>query len=277
MQQGIERALATNPAYVLLTDADVRHAPHNLATLVGIAERGPHDLTSFMVELRCVSLAERLLIPAFVFFFFKLYPPRWIADPQRRTAGAAGGCMLLRSTTLARLGGVSAIRHEVIDDCALARAVKRSGGCVWLGVTSTAESMRAYPTFADAGRMIARTAFNQLQHSAALLVIAVLGMALTYLAPLALLFAGPSIPFYLGAAAYAAMILAYLPMVRFYRLKPLWALTLPLAAIFYMGATIFSAVMFWTGRGGQWKGRAQDRRATEQGKDEGEKASACRS
>ena len=177
VQQGVEQALKLDPAFLLLTDADIHHAPDNIATLVAIAEAGNYDLTSFMVKLHCRSMAEKLLIPAFVFFFFMLYPPAWIRDPKRKIAGAAGGCMLIRPRALQKAGGISAIRDQIIDDCALARAVKRTGGRVWLGVTPETFSTRAYNSFAEIERMIARTAFNQLQHSAALLAGAIVGMA----------------------------------------------------------------------------------------------------
>ena len=258
VEQGIERAAALAPDYFLLTDADVVHAPDNLAALVAIAEARGSDLASFMVELRCAALPEKLLVPPFVFFFFKLYPPRWISDPRRGTAGAAGGCMLLRPAALARAGGISAIRGAIIDDCALAAAVKRSGGRLWLGLTRSARSLRAYSSFAHVGRMISRTAFNQLAHSPWRLAGAVVGLALTYLAPPALLFSREMPAMALGAAAWAMMTLAYLPMARFYGLNPLWALSLPLAAAFYMGATLHSAFCYWLGRGGEWKGRVQD-------------------
>jgi hopene-associated glycosyltransferase HpnB len=195
-----------------------------------------------------------------VFFFFKLYPPAWTADPRRATAGAAGGCLLVRPAALDRAGGLEAIRGAIIDDCALARAVKRGGGKLWLGMTDASASIRPYGSFAGIGHMISRTAFNQLRHSALLLLGAVAGLALTYLLPPALLFSRQAASITLGAAAWALMITAYLPMVRFYRLNPLWALTLPLAAVFYMGATIHSAVQFWRGQGGGWKGRTQDPR-----------------
>jgi len=160
MQQGIEAARGFEPTFFLLTDADLVHAPDSIATLVATAEAGGHDLTSFMVRLHCVSSAERLLMPAFVYFFFMLYPPRWIADPRRSTAGAAGGCMLARSEVLERAGGMAAIRGEVIDDCALARQVKRTGGRVWLGWSEDTASVRAYRGVGEIGRMIARTAFT---------------------------------------------------------------------------------------------------------------------
>jgi hopene-associated glycosyltransferase HpnB len=199
-----------------------------------------------------------LLIPAFVFFFFMLYPPAWIANSRRRTAGAAGGCILIRPKALANAGGIAAIRHEIIDDCALARNAKGSGARLWLGLADRTESIRSYNSFAEIGRMIARTAFNQLKHSALMLAGAVAGLALVYLLSLALLFAPGTGPRALGASALVLMFICYLPMVRFYRLSPVWALTLPAAALFYLGATIASAVQYWSGRGGYWKGRAQD-------------------
>jgi hopene-associated glycosyltransferase HpnB len=232
--------------------------PENIATLVSIAEAGGYDLASFMVKLHCGTLAEKFLIPAFVFFFFMLYPPPWIRDSRRRVAGAAGGCILIRPEALERAGGMAAIRGEVIDDCALARAVKSSGGRVWLGLTESAASARPYQTFAEAGRMISRTAFNQLQHSVWLLLFSLAGLAVTYLLPPALLLSGQRWPVILGASAWLLMTTAYLPMVRFYRLNFLWALTLPLVAVFYMCATLHSAVRYWSGRGGLWKGRVQD-------------------
>ena len=258
VQQGIEQALQLQPKFLLLTDADIQHSPENVATLVAIAEKGDYDLASFMVKLHCRSVAEKMLIPAFVFFFFLLYPPRWIRDPQRKTAGAAGGCMLIRPEALARAGGIAAIRHEIIDDCALAAAVKRSGGKVWLGVTQETRSLRAYGSFSEIERMIARTAFNQLRHSTWLLAAALAGLVLTYLLPVALLFSGSPALVALGAAAYLLMMVAYLPMVRFYELNVLWALTLPFSAVFYVWATLHSALKYWSGRGGEWKGRAQD-------------------
>ncbi len=258
MQQGIEQALLLQPEFLLLADADIQHSPQNVATLVTVAERGGYDLASFMVKLHCRSVAEKLLIPAFVFFFFMLYPPDWIRDPRRKTAGAAGGCMLIRPAALARAGGIAAIRNEIIDDCALATAVKRSGGRVWLGLTPDTRSLRAYGSFAAIERMIARAAFNQLRHSAWLLTAAIAGLIATYLLPLLLLVSGSRAIVTLGAAACLVMFVAYLPMVRFYGLNGLWALTLPISAAFYLWATLHSALKYWSGRGGEWKGRAQD-------------------
>jgi hopene-associated glycosyltransferase HpnB len=257
VHQGVEEALKLAPDYLLFTDADIVHAPTSVASLVAKSESG-FDLVSLMVRLHCRSFAERLLIPAFVFFFFMLYPPRWISDSRRKTAGAAGGCILIRPQALARAGGIAAIRSEIIDDCALAREVKRSGGRVWLGLADETASVRPYDTFGEIGRMIARTAFNQLGHSALMLVGALVGLTLVYLLPIALVYAQPFAARVLGALAWLLMALCFSQTVRFYRMSPIWALALPVSAAFYMGATLLSAINYWSGRGGQWKGRAQD-------------------
>jgi hopene-associated glycosyltransferase HpnB len=256
VRRGIEIARERAPDYLLLTDADIVHAPDNLAELVARAERGGYDLVSLMVRLNCRSLWERLLIPAFVFFFFKLYPPRRVADPARRTAAAAGGCMLVRRTTLDRIGGVDSIRHEIIDDCALARRVK-AVGAVWLGAARDTCSIREYGSWRPIWDMIARCAFAQLRYSALALVGAVAAMAVVYLAPPLLLASGPSWGALFGAAAWAGMSLAFMPILRSYDCPAALALLLPAIALFYMAATVASAVSFWRGRGGHWKGRFQ--------------------
>jgi hopene-associated glycosyltransferase HpnB len=245
------------PTYYWFTDADIVHAPDTLRRLVSRAERDHLDLASLMVLLQAKTLPERTLIPAFLFFFLKLYPPRSIASPKARTAGAAGGCILLRSGALQRIGGFAAIRNDVIDDCALARAVKRSGGRLWMGLTRASVSLRAYTTFAEIRDLIARTAFTQLHYSPLLLLGTLLAMFLIYLAPIAVLFARDSTPRILGACAWLLMSLLYLPTIRFYRLSPAWAATLPLSALFYTYSTCLSAARYYLGRGAQWKGRAQ--------------------
>jgi hypothetical protein len=252
----------TNPTYFWFTDADVLHAPDTLRRLVSRAEQNKLDLTSLMVLLQAKTLPERALIPPFLYFFLKLYPPRWIADARASTAGAAGGCVLLRREALDRIGGLSAIRSEVIDDCALARAVKRSGCSIWMGLTRTSVSLRAYTTFAEIRDMIARTAFTQLRYSPLLLFGTLAGLFLTYIAPIALLFARNPITRILSVAAWLMMSLTFLPTVRFYRRSPLWAPLLPLAALFYAYATWLSAIRYWLNRGAQWKGRAQAPRQT---------------
>jgi hopene-associated glycosyltransferase HpnB len=262
VQQGIDAAMELDPEFLLLTDADVEHAPDNLATLISVAQDQSYDLVSFMVKLHCRSTAEKLLIPAFVFFFFMLYPPMWIRSPRRRMAGAAGGCILIRPKALALAGGIAVIRNQVIDDCSLARQVKQSGGRVWLGMARNTRSLRLYRSFGEIERMIARTAFNQLRHSAAVLAGAIVGMGLLYILPVALLFTRNLPLVAMGLLAYATMTILYFPMVHFYGLSIGWALTLPVSAIFYMAATIDSAIKFWSGRGGEWKGRSQDRSAS---------------
>ena len=258
MQQGIERARTLHPEWLMLADADVQHDPETVANLGLIASRGPYDLVSFMVKLHCGSLPEKLLIPAFVYFFFKLYPPAWIRDTRHSTAGAAGGCMLVRAETLERAGGLTATRGALIDDCSLARLLKQKGGRLWLGLTNHSQSLRRYDTFSDVEKMVSRTAFNQLNHSWLLLLGTIAGMAITYVAPPLLLLSGSKLAIFMGAAAWAAMTVTYSSMVRYYRLNLAWALTLPLAALFYLGATMHSAIKYWSGSGGEWKGRVQD-------------------
>ena len=266
MRQGIAIACRHRPDYLLLTDADIVHAPDSLAELVGRAEGGGYDLVSLMVLLHCRSPWERLLIPAFVFFFFKLYPPRWVADAGRHTAAAAGGCMLIRRDTLELIGGVDAIRHEIIDDCALARRVKAVGR-VWLGAAqagaagsgaAATHSIREYRSWRPIWDMVARCAFAQLGFSPSALLATVATMAVIYLGPPVLLLAvGPSVAGALGAAAWLGMSGAFLPILRSYRCPAGLALLLPAIALFYTAATIASAVAYWRGRGGHWKGRFQ--------------------
>lgn len=260
MARGVAAAAALQPDYLLFTDADIHHNPDNVARLVANARKLNADLLSSMVQLAVSNNAERWLIPAFVFFFFKLYPPAWIAKDRASTAGAAGGCMLVRPEALARAGGLAAIRGQIIDDCSLARAIKRAGGRVCLGLTRNACSLRPYGSLAEIGRMISRTAFNQLRHSWLLLLGTLLGLLVTYLLPLLLICSADPPLMLAGAGAWALMSLCYAPLVRFYRLNPLWALTLPAAAGFYAGATVHSAWQYQRGRGGEWKGRAQDSR-----------------
>ena len=249
------RSPSSATCFYWFTDADITHTPDTLQRLVARAERDHLDLTSLMVLLQAKTLPERALIPAFLFFFLKLYPPSWIANPRIRTAGAAGGCILLRSQALQRIGGLPAIRSEVIDDCALARAVKRRDGRLWMGLTRASVSLRAYTTFAEIRDMIARTAFTQLRYSPLLLLGTLLGMLLTYLAPIALLFAPNPATRILAAVTWLTMTLLYLPTTRFYGQSPAWALCLPLTALFYSYATFLSAVRHYLGRGAQWKGR----------------------
>jgi hopene-associated glycosyltransferase HpnB len=257
MQQGIENATAISPEYFWFTDADIAHAPDTLTRLVARAQSQSLDLASLMVMLQAKSLPERLLIPAFLYFFLQLYPPRWIENLGSRTAGAAGGCILLKRNALEKMGGLHSIRGEVIDDCALARGVKRSGGRIWMGVTRKSISLRSYQSFGEIRDLIARTAFTQLNYSGLVLAGTLLALSLTYFVPVVLLFSPQPLVWRLSLAAWALMTLTYLPTVRFYRLSPKWAMLLPLAGAFYAWATVLSAIRYWLGRGGHWKGRAQ--------------------
>ena len=256
ISQGIEAARSMRPDYFLLTDADVVHDPGNLRALVSRCETESYDLVSLMVRLHCGSLWERLLIPAFVFFFFKLYPPSWIADPSRRTAGAAGGCMLIRAATLDRIGGIGSIRGEIIDDCALARRVK-SVGKVWLGPARHTTSIREYRTWRPIWDMVVRSAFAQLDYSAVMLALTLMMLILTYLAPPLLVLSSQPAASLCGGVAWLGMSIAFLPTLRSYDAPRLIAVLLPLIALFYVAATVGSAVLYWRGRGGYWKGRVQ--------------------
>ena len=256
--QGVEVATAVPhpPTYLLLTDADIVYAPGALKRLVTQAQSGPYVLTSLMAKLRCESLAERMFIPAFIFFFQMLYPFSWANNPRRSTAAAAGGCMLVRHDALAQAGGMAAIRSALIDDCALAKVLKTHGP-IWIGLTDNVRSSRAYPATEDIRRMVARTAYAQLRYSPLLLAGTVFGLAITYLAPVALAVFAGGLARLLGVLAWLAMALAFQPTLRFYRLSPLWGLALPAIAAIYMAFTIDSAYQHARGRGGMWKGRAQ--------------------
>lgn len=251
--QGIEAA--PEAALLLLTDADIEHGPSHLATLVAATERDDLDLVSEMVSLRCVSLAERALVPAFVFFFQLLYPFLWVNNPRRSTAAAAGGTMLLRHRAIVRIGGIRAVRDKLIDDVALAKEVK-PGGRIWLGHATMARSLRPYPSFAAIWHMIARTAYVQLRFSPLLLVATVLAMALVWLVPPAAAVFGHRSVRWVGLAAWLILGGTYLPTLRRCGRSPLWAVTVPLAAAFYMAATVASAANYHLGRGVAWKGRS---------------------
>jgi hopene-associated glycosyltransferase HpnB len=257
MQQGLERAAEVAPeaAYVLLTDADIAHDAEELRLLVAHATARDLHLASLMVHLHCRTWPERLLIPAFVFFFGMLYPFRWVNRPEHPMAAAAGGCMLVKRTTLTRIGGVGSFRDALIDDCALAARIKPLGP-IWLGHAEATHSLRVYGSFGEIWAMIARTAYTQLGYSPLLLAGTIAGMALTYLTPLAgVVLLGPWTP--LALLAWLAMGVAFQPMLLHYGRQPFWGLALPLIALFYLGATIGSAVNYWRGKGGQWKGRSQ--------------------
>lgn len=255
VQQGLAHPTAQAADYVLLTDADILHAPGHVAALVAHAEASGLELVSEMVRLRCEAPAERALIPAFIFFFQMLYPFDWVNDLGKRTAGAAGGTMLVARAALDRIDGVTRVRQNLIDDCALAKEIKRSGGRIWLGHAEDAWSMRAYPHWRDVWNMIARTAYVQLGYSPLLLLGCVAGMGLVFCAaPLLAIFVH-GVPRVLGAVAWLMSAAAFQPTLRRYGCSPLWGLALPAIALFYLGATVASAVRHYAGRGGGWKER----------------------
>jgi hopene-associated glycosyltransferase HpnB len=256
VSQGVERAAADAPDYLLLTDADIGHASDNLRQLVARAEAGGHVLVSLMAKLSCANPAEQFLIPAFVFFFQMLYPFAQVNRVSSKVAAAAGGCMLARREALAAAGGIAAIRHEIIDDCALGRRMKAQGP-IWLGLTERAVSLRPYQSIGEIGRMVSRSAYAQLGYSPLVLAGCVAGMVLTYLAPPFATILGDGWLRAAGALAWMLMAISFLPIARFYRVSPLWGVALPAIGAVYTWFTIQSAIQVWRGRGGMWKGRAQ--------------------
>lgn len=289
MDQGVQRAQLSSPDYLLLTDADIEHESGNLRRLMDRAIRQDLDMVSVMVRLRCESGWEKLLIPAFVFFFMKLYPFRWVNDPARQMAGAAGGCILIRRAALAGIGGLASIRQALIDDCTLAQRVKEAGsnrikstrkaginpagrgqgtgqveesvvsGRIWLGLSDLTRSLRPYPDLKTIWQMVARTAYTQLNYNPLLLLGTLVGMTLVYLVPPIALVTGAATGEWaialVGLLTYLLMTLAYLPTVRFYRCPPGFAFCLPAIALLYTLMTLDSARRHWQGQGGAWKGR----------------------
>ena len=266
MEQGIQQAKNQDlsPDYFLFTDADIEHHSTNLKELVTKAEKEDLALTSLMVLLRCDSFWEKFLIPAFVFFFQKLYPFPWVNNPQNKMAAAAGGCILIRRDRLEEIGSIPSLREALIDDCTLAQKIKGlstpdNPSKIWLGLTENTRSLRAYDSLDTIWNMIARTAYTQLNYSPFLLLGTILGMSLVYLAAPVILLLG----FYLesrnlmimSSLTWFLMAIAYLPTLRLYKLSPLWSLSLPIIALFYNLMTIDSALRHWRGKGGGWKGR----------------------
>ncbi|OKJ05258.1 glycosyltransferase [Kitasatospora sp. CB01950] len=257
LRHGVERA--GDAEWLLLTDADIAHRPGSLRELVAAGEAHGLDLVSQMARLRVASGWERLIVPAFVYFFAQLYPFRRSNRPACRTAAAAGGCSLVRRRALARAGGVAAIRGAVIDDVSLARAVKRTGGRTWLGLADRVDSVRPYPGLAPLWRMVSRSAYAQLRYSPPLLLGTVVGLALVYLVPpvaaVTGALAGDLRTAVTGLAAWALMAGTYTPMLRYYGRPPAEAPLLPFTALLYLLMTVDSAGRHWRGRGAAWKGR----------------------
>ena len=270
----LSQGIAASSAPVLLfADADIVHDPRHLSALVARLQKPRVDMVSEMVRLNCVSFPERALVPAFVYFFQMLYPFARVNDPRSGVAAAAGGTVLIRREALERIGGIAAIRGALIDDVTLAKAVKSSGAsgggpaagskptadtraAIYLGHSGLATSIRPYPHWADLWQMIARTAFTQLRYSAVLLLLTLVGLTLVWWVPTAAMIWGHGWERIAGLATFILAALSYLPTLTRYRCSPLWALTLPLIAGFYMAATVGSALNYWLGRGARWKNRA---------------------
>ncbi|MGW2788783.1 glycosyltransferase [Streptomyces sp. NPDC001251] len=263
LRQGMALARADEPEYLLLTDADIAHRPDSLRELVAAARGGGFDLVSQMARLRVASGWERLIVPAFVYFFAQLYPFRWINARRPRATAAAGGCVLLRTEAAERARIPQAVHQAVIDDVSVARAVRGSGGRVWLGLADRVDSVRPYPGLADLWRMVSRSAYAQLRHSPPVLLGTVAGLALVYLAPpltfAAGLAGGSPAAAWAGGLAWLVMTGTYLPMLRYYRQPLVLALTLPFTALLYLLMTVDSAVQHYRGRGAAWKGRTYAR------------------
>lgn len=244
------------PKYLMLTDADIVHAPDTAGWLVAHAEKHDMVLTSLTARWRCENLPERVHIPAFIYYFEMLYPFAWVNRPDHPMAGAAGGCMLVRANALRAAGGIDVIREALIDDCALAVAMKKQGP-IWLGLTNRVVSIRPYTTWNEIRRMVARSAYAQLNYSPLQLIGCVAGLIMTYLVPpLMALFASGWAQIF-GIAAWALMAISFQPILRFYRLSPLWGVALPAITFLFMLYTLDSAYQYFAGKGGTWKGRVQ--------------------
>jgi len=256
IHQGVAQADDFAPDFLLFTDADIAHSPDNLSRLVARAEDGNKVLVSLMARLSCTNPAEYFLIPAFVFFFDMLFPFGAVNDPKNKLAAAAGGCMLARRSALTLAGGIEAIHHTIIDDCALARLMKAQGP-IWLGLSGRAVSLRPYANFSEIRRMVSRSAYAQLGYSPLQLAGTLLGLLIVYVTPVAMALFGSGSGQIAGWAAWFIMALMFQPILRYYRLSPLWGPLLPAIGAVYAGFTLDSAVQHWRGKGGMWKGRAQ--------------------
>jgi hopene-associated glycosyltransferase HpnB len=257
MNAGVQAAADLAPEWFWFVDADVACGPDTLRGLMSRAVNQNLSLASLMVLLESKSFAERLLIPPFLYFFLMLYPPRWTNDEKSRTAGSAGGCLLLRAGALESIGGCAAIGGEVIDDCALSLAVKRCGGRVWMGLTRKSVSIRCHQTFSEIRDMIARTAFTQLHYSALGLLGTIAGLAFVFFLPVVLTFTRDPRVWPFALAAWILMSVSFAPTLAYYRVSRWFAPLLPAATLYYGYATVLSAVRYWLGRGGEWKLRSQ--------------------
>jgi hopene-associated glycosyltransferase HpnB len=260
LEQGLRRV---STPLVLLLDADIELAPGTLRALGARLEREQLTLVSVMASLHMTSAWEKLLLPPFIYFFKLLYPFALANRPGSPIAAAAGGCILLRTEALRALGGFGALRGALIDDCTLARLVKRRGGRIWIGLSHAVRAIRPYGSLTNIWNMVARTAFTQLGYSISLLVVCTAMLLLCFAVPLAAFLAGDSAAQAAGVVALLLMATTFAPTVRYFALAPRWITTLPFAALLYLGMTWTSAARYWRGERSRWKNRSYARgRAT---------------
>ncbi len=254
----LESLKDTPPEFIWFTDADITHAPDTLRRLVALAQARKLGLTSVMVRLRCESTWEKLLVPAYVYNFFLLYPPKAVSRPDAYAAGAAGGCILARHDALVDIGGLESIHDAIIDDCTLARRIKDRGWRLWLGLSDTSRSLRAYDRLGEFWTMVARFAYEQLDHSPIRLAGALAAVGYAFILPALYVpgfILGAPLAHFPGLVAFGLMTASYLPILRFYRLRKPWALLLPLAEGLFALMTLSSAISHMTGKGVNWRGR----------------------
>jgi hopene-associated glycosyltransferase HpnB len=244
---------------ILLLDADIELDPGTIGALKAKTKDEELDLVSLMAELRMQTVWEKILSPAFIFFFKLLYPFAVGNNPRSRLGVAAGGCVLIRADKLEAIGGFSALKTSIIDDCELAKRVKQLGGKTWIGLTHSAKSQRPYPSLGCFWNMVARTAFTQLQYSVPLLLLTTLLMVLVFWYPILGLAHRSMLVRTASWLGLVSMWAAYLPVVRFYRQGPFLVITLPFVALLYLSMTWSSAVRYWRGQRSQWKGRSYGR------------------
>lgn len=256
LEQGLEYC---ESKYVLLLDADIGLAPGVVRSLLRHLEENRLDMASIMANLHMRQFWEKLLLPPFVYFFKLLYPFALAASTRSRIAAAAGGCVLIRTQKLREIGGFAALKDAIIDDCTLARRVKEASGRIWIGLSNDALAVRPYDSLSNIWNMVARSAYTQLRYSPALLLVCTILMLVGYVAPLVALITGPADVRILAVIALTAMLGSYLPTVRFYRLSPYWALTLPAAAMLFLGMTWTSAIRYARGERSRWKNRSYAR------------------
>ena len=255
LEQG---TLRVSTPLTLLLDADIGLRPGILAALLSKQRKEEIDFLSIMATPSLNGFWERLLMPAYVFFFKLLYPFALSNHSAMPVAAGAGGCVLLETSLIGRIGGLGCIKNAIIDDCALARAVKRAKARTWIGLSQGVHSVRPYGGFGAIWNMVARTAFTQLRYSIILLALCSMLMVLAFISPLITLFSQHPTARLVSLSATMMMVIAYIPILRYYRLSPVWAMFTPVIGLLYLSMTWASAIRFWKGIRSEWKGRAYE-------------------